>query len=155
MTNPRKLKVNFGTLMSVLGGCDLENVSAYLDTETGEVLSATDMFPEELQNRKRFLKIPSKKIWVIGREAAENWLEDRLSVFAQSYDEISIDKAKSQLEQALERDDSSKSIQHTILELDREMYDDHFFDSWMEFVQNQEKSNITSWLASKGIILAK
>ena len=61
MTIQKKLKVDVSTLKTISRECDAEGVSAYLDRDTGEVLSAKDMLSEEIQNRKRFLKIPSQK----------------------------------------------------------------------------------------------
>ncbi|MDX2244338.1 MAG: hypothetical protein NW224_27000 [Leptolyngbyaceae cyanobacterium bins.302] len=100
----------------------MENVSAYLDRETGEILLAPDMLPEELQNRRRFIKIPSRKIWTVNRQQAENWLQNTLQAFAQIYDAAFLQKAKFQLEQTFKNDDFSEKVHETIIELEREAF---------------------------------
>lgn len=149
----KKLKVDINTLKAISRECDVESLSAYLDRETGEVLSATDMLSEEIQNRKRFLKIPSQKTWSISKDQAETWVEKTLQAFAQTYDETFLYKAKTCLEQTFKDNNFSELIYDTIIELDREVLDDNFFESWLEFVKKQERRNVKIWLASKGIDL--
>ena len=62
-------------------------------------------------------------------------------------------KAKACLEQTLKGSNFSELIFDTILELDREVLDDNFFESWLEFVEKQERCNVRVWLASKEIDL--
>lgn len=126
MTIQKKLKVDVSTLKTISRECDVEGVSAYLDRDTGEVLSAKDMLAEEVQNRKRFLKIPSQKIWSISKDQAENWVENTVQAFAQTYDEAFLHKAKACLEQTLKSSNFSELIFDTILELDREVLDEKF-----------------------------
>jgi hypothetical protein len=70
-----------------------------------------------------------------------------------TYDENFLCKAKARLEQTFSRDNFSELIFDTIFELDREILDDNFFGSWLEFVEKQERRNVEIWLASKGIEL--
>ena len=149
----KKLKVDINTLKAISREGDVEGLSAYLDRETGEVLSATDMLSEEIQNRKRFLKIPSQKIWSISKEQAKNWVEETLQAFAQTYDETFLDKAKARLTQTFKDNNFSELIYDTIIELDEEVLDDNFFESWLGFVEKQERRNVKIWLALKGIDL--
>ena len=122
--------------------CDVEDISAYLDRGTGEVLSAKDMLSKEIQNRKRFLKIVSQKIWSISRDQAENWVKNTVQAFAQTYDEAFLYKSKACLQQTLKGSNFSELIFDTILELDREVLDVNFFESWLEFVEKQERRNV-------------
>lgn len=153
MNSQKKLKLNLRTFKSILRECYARGVSAYFDNETGEVFSAKDMLPEEIQNRKRYFKIPSKKIWSISKAQARSWIENTFQAFSQIYDRTFLEEFKLRLEQTLKNDNFPTLILDIIMELDRVVLDDNFFESWLDFVNKQEKHNIEVWLASKGIEL--
>lgn len=63
-----RLKLDMELLNYIFGS----DITYYLDLQTGEVLASKDMYPEELENGKRFLWVP----YCDSREAASEPIEE-------------------------------------------------------------------------------
>ncbi|WP_190315931.1 hypothetical protein [Pseudanabaena sp. UWO310] len=83
MNSPKQLRINLDFFKSVLQEGDSDGISTYIDTKTGETLLASDMLAEEIKERTRYFKVPSKKIWSISQETVEKWVEEMLEIFTQ------------------------------------------------------------------------
>ena len=154
--NKKKLRVDIDTLKYIFYEDRMEatSTSTYLDRETGEIFSEKDMFPEEIRNRKRFLKIPSEQVFLVTREQIVIWFENALQLFSYSYDETLPPKARDKLEKALQHDNYLELVSDIIRDLEREINDDHLFGYWMDCMEKQEAENLKTWLTSKQIDLA-
>lgn len=60
---------------------------------------------------------------------------------------------KIQLEQAMKQINCVRSVTTALIDLQEKGLDNNFFDSWLEFVDREQVSNIRNWLSSKGIHL--
>lgn len=155
MAISKELRIDLNVLESVMAEGDLASgrIPAYIDTEIGEVLLARDMLDEEIQDRKRFLEVPSKQILSISEQMIEKWVENTLEIIAQSHAENFMLQAKTQLEQATKKINCVHSVTTVLIDLQGKGLDDNFFASWLEFVDREQVSNIRNWLFSKGIHL--
>ncbi len=149
----KKINIDLHLLKAVLAESDLIEVSTYIDTETGEIVSEKDMFLEEVQNREQFLKVPSSRIWSINKEVTKKWVENILEVVAENYDSNFLLKAKTKLEQAAGKNNSLELVCAALSELQGEGLDDNYFSDWLNFVKREEVNNIKTWLASERITL--
>ncbi len=155
MSISKELRIDLDVLESVLAEGDLASgrVPAYVDTETGEVLLARDMLDGEIQDRKRFLKVPTEQLLSISEQTLEKWIENTLEIIAQNHGENFMLQAKTQLEQAMNQINCVHSVTLALIDLRGKGLDDNFYDSWLEFVDTEQVSNIRNWLFSKGIHL--
>jgi hypothetical protein len=155
MAISKQLQIDLGVLKSVLAEGDSNGVPTYIDTETGEVLLAGDMLEGEIQDRKRFFRIPSENLWSISKQTIERWIENILEIVDQNYDEDLMLQVKSRLEQAMKQTNYVESVMTALSDLQSKGLDDNYFTSWLEFVEAEEVNNIKSWLSSKGICLVR
>lgn len=155
MAISKELRIDLNVLESVMAEGDLASgrIPAYIDTEIGEVLLARDMLDGEIQDRKRFLEVPSKQILSISEQMIEKWVENTLEIIARSHAENFMLQAKTQLEQATKKISCVHSVTTVLIDLQGKGLDDNFFASWLEFVDREQVSNIRNWLFSKGIHL--
>jgi hypothetical protein len=123
-------------LKQVFGG-DGEQ-TYYLDLKTGEVLTSQDMYPEELENRKRFLQVPDYN----SPEVASDPLEE----FQQYVQEVVHEPdLRSRLELAIQQGEPLAQCERILLEY----YPD--LDGWDGFQSSLHHNCVMKWLASKGI----
>jgi hypothetical protein len=153
MAISKELPINLDVLKSVLAEGDSVEVPTYIDTETGEVLLVRDMLEEEIKDRQRFLKVPSKKLCSISTQTIEKWIGKILEVIDQNYGENFMLQVKPQLEQAMKQTNYEEAVTIALIDLQGKGLDDNYFASWLEFVEKEEVSNIRGWLSSKGIRL--
>ncbi len=110
----------------------------YLDRQTGEVLASRDMFPEELENRKRFLQVPDFN----SPEAASNELEE----FQQYMREVVYEPdLHIRLEEALQNGTPLVQCERILLDY----YSD--LDGWYGFQDELKRKRLMKWLSSKEI----
>ncbi|HEY9699367.1 MAG TPA: hypothetical protein V6D10_19065 [Trichocoleus sp.] len=153
MVISKELPIDLNVLKSVLAEGDSAGVSTYIDTETGEVLLARDMLEEEIKDRQRLLKVPSKKLCSISTQTIEMWIGKTLEVIDQNYGENFMLQVKPQLEQAVKQTNYEEAVTTALIDLQGKGLDDNYFASWLEFVEKEEVSNIRGWLSAKGIRL--
>jgi hypothetical protein len=153
MDSPIQLRINLDFFKSVLLEGDSTGISTYIDTKTGETLLASDMLVEEIQERKRYFQVPSKKIWSISQETVMKWIEEMLGIFTQEYGEDAVLKIRSELDQAVKQSNYIELVEGLFSDLQSEGIDDKYFLNWLDFLQKEEENNIRSWLFSKGIDL--
>jgi hypothetical protein len=125
----------------------------FIDIEIGEILSAEDMTEEEMQDRERFLEAPSEKMLLIGKKSVTKWVEDTLQVVNQNYDMDFINKVGFKLAEATKQNDYAASVTTALICLEGEGLNHHYFASWLEFLEGEEKANIRNWLSLNGIDL--
>lgn len=153
MAISKELRIDLHVLERVVAEGDLDKVSAYINTETAEVLLAKDLLEEEIQNRKRFRKFPSEQLLSIGKQAIEKWIENTLEIITQNHSEDFILQAKTQLEQAMKQINRVHSVTIVLIDLQGKGLADNFYDSWLEFVDREQVGNIRNWLSLEGIYL--
>jgi hypothetical protein len=153
MAISKELRIDLHILERVVAEGDLDKVSAYINTETAEVLLAKELLEEEIQNRKRFLKFPSEQLLSIGKQAIEKWIENTLEIITQNHSEDFILQAKTQLEQAMKQINRVHSVTIVLIDLQGTGLADNFYDSWLEFVDREQVGNIRNWLSLEGIYL--
>ncbi|HEY9907153.1 MAG TPA: hypothetical protein V6D18_06035, partial [Thermosynechococcaceae cyanobacterium] len=117
MAISKELPIDLDVLKSVLAEDDSVGVPTYIDTETGEVFLARDRLEEEIEDRKRFLKVPSKKLWFISTQTIGKWIEKVLEVIDQDYDENFMLQVKPQLEQAMKRTNYEEAVTTALIDL--------------------------------------
>lgn len=149
----KDLHIDLNVLKSVSAEGDSVGVPTYIATETGEVLLARDMLEAEIQDRKRFLKVPSKKLCSISTQTIEKWIEGILEIIDQNYGENFMLQVKSRLEQAMKQTNYEEAVTTMLIDLQGKGLDDNYFASWLEFVEKEEMNNIKYWLSSNGIRL--
>lgn len=153
MAISKEIRIDLDVLERVVAEGDSDRVSAYINTETGEVLLAKDLLEAEIQNRKRFIEFPSQQLLSIGEQAIEKWIENTLEIITQTHSEDFMLQAKTQLEQAMKQINCVHSMTTALLDLQGKGLEDNFYDSWLEFVDREQVGNIRNWLSSKGIYL--
>lgn len=132
---------------------DNECASSYFDRKTGEILLSKDMLFEEIENNKRFLKIPFNDFYSIHKEAVELWVTKICNIAAENYDNNFALHIQSQLNKAIHKVDYVESVNTVLVDLQSQGLDDNYFTDWLEFIGREEENNIKSWLASNGINL--
>ncbi len=155
MAISKELRIDLDVLETVLSEGDSASgrVTAYVDTETGEVLLARDIIDGEIQDPERFLKIPTEQLLSISEQTIEKWIENTLEIISQNHGENFMLQAKTQLEQAMKQINCVHSVTTVLIDLQGKGLDDNFFTSWLEFIDRKQVSNIRNWLFSKGIHL--
>lgn len=155
MAISKELRIDLGILERVMAEGDSASgrIPAYIDTETEEVLLASDMLDGEIQDRERFLKVPSEQLLSISKQTIEKWVENTLEIIAQSHAEDFTLQAKTQLEQAMNQINCVHSVTIALIDLQGKGLDNNFFDLWLEFVDREQVDNTRNWLSSKGIDL--
>jgi hypothetical protein len=155
MAISKELRIDLDVLESILaeGDSATGRIPAYIDTETGEILLASAMLDEEMQDRKHFLKFPAKQLLSISEQTIEKWIENTLEIIAQNHGENFMLQAKTQLERAIKQINRVHSVTTVLIDLQGKGLDDNFYASWLEFVDREQVSNIRNWLFSKGMRL--
>jgi rubrerythrin len=153
MAISKELRIDLDVLERVVAEGDSDKASAYINTETAEVLLAKNLLEAEIQNRQRFLKFPSEQLLSIDEQAIEKWIENTLEMINQTHNEDFMLQAKTQLEQAMKQIDRVHSVTIALVDLQGKGLADNLYDSWLEFVDREQVSNIRNWLFSKGIHL--
>lgn len=153
MATSKELRIDLDVLESVIAEGDSDRVPAYIDTETEEVLLAINMTDREIQDRKRFLEVPSEQLLSISKQTIEKWVDNTLEIIAQSHAKDFTLQAKTQLEQAMNQINCVHSVTIVLIDLQGKGLDNNFFDLWLEFVDREQVGSIRNWLSSKGIHL--
>lgn len=130
MAISKELRIDLDILESVMAKGDSASgrIPAYIDIETGGVLLASDMLDGEIQDRKRFLEVPSKQLLSISKQTIEKWMGKTLEIIAQSHAEDFMLQAKTQLEQAMKQLNCVHSVTIALIDLQGKGLDDNFYD---------------------------
>jgi hypothetical protein len=155
MAISKELRIDLALLERVLaeGDSATGRIPAYIDTEIGEIRLANAMLDGDIQDRQRFLEFPVQQLLSISEQAIEQWIENTLKIVTQNHGEDFMIQAKTQLEQVRKQVNSVHSVTIALIDLQERGLDDNFYDSWLEFVDREQVSNIRNWLSSKGIYL--
>jgi hypothetical protein len=153
MAISKELRIDLALLERVLaeGDSATGRIPAYIDTEIGEIRLANAMLDGDIQDRQRFLEFPVQQLLSISEQAIEQWIENTLKIVTQNHGEDFMIQA--QLEQVRKQVNSVHSVTIALIDLQERGLDDNFYDSWLEFVDREQVSNIRNWLSSKGIYL--
>ena len=111
------------------------------------------MLEEEIQDRKRFLKVSSERIWSISEKDLEEWVIDILQVVTQNYGKNFMLKVSSELEPLIKQTSRVELVTTALINLQKEGLDDNYFAFWIDFLEKEERNNLRSWRSSKGIDL--
>ena len=141
------MKFDLNAYLSALSETD----TPYFDLETGEILQARNMLIEEIQDENRFIKLPSQEELGIPQETVKNWVKQQLEIVAYNYDSDFASKVKSELEYAVSQSNYESSVMKVLMALQREGLHEVFFDSWLEFAEEETQCYLKQWFASNKI----